>query len=105
MKVKKEDLWNYRTVSLALIPGKLMEQRILETISKCDKQEGELSSQHGFTKEKLCLINLISFCDEMAGLINERSALDVVYLNFNKAFDIVSCNILTDNLMKYRLDE
>jgi len=48
------------------------------------------SSQHGFIKEKLCLINLISFYSEMTGLMNERSVLDVAYLNFNKAFDAIS---------------
>lgn len=32
----------------------------------------------------------------MPGLVNERSAVDIVDLDFNKAFDTVSRNILID---------
>jgi len=39
---------------------------------------------------KLCLANLISFCDEVAGLVDEGRRVDVIYLNFIKAFDAVS---------------
>lgn len=34
-KGKKEDTGNYRLVSFVSIPGKVMEQPILEVISKC----------------------------------------------------------------------
>lgn len=37
-----------------------------------------------------CLTNLIDLYDEMAGLIDERKAVDIVYLDFRKAFDTVS---------------
>ncbi|KAK4823258.1 hypothetical protein QYF61_000225 [Mycteria americana] len=46
-KGKKEDLENYRLVSLALILGKVMEHLILEHMN--DKKI-IWSSQHGFTK-------------------------------------------------------
>lgn len=81
-----------------------MEQRIPETISEHMMDKVIESSQHGFIKEKLCLINLMYFYNEMTGSMNERSALDVVYLNFNKTFGALSCNI-TDSLMNYRLHE
>jgi len=64
-----------------------MEQLILEVISE---QVVIRSSQHGFTKGKPCLTNLIGFCDGMTGWVDEGRAVDVVYLNFSKAFDIVS---------------
>lgn len=63
------------------------------------------SSQHGFTKGKSSLTNLTVFYDEMNCLVNEENAADAVYLDFSKAFDVVSCNVLTDKLTKYRLDK
>jgi len=52
------------------------------------------SSQHEFTKGKSCLTNLIAFYDDMTGWIDEGRAVDVAYLNFSKAFDMVSRKIL-----------
>lgn len=36
------------------------------------------NSQHGFTKSKSHLINLIVFYDKMAGFVDEGRALDVI---------------------------
>ncbi|NWT63551.1 RTJK polymerase, partial [Erythrocercus mccallii] len=61
-KGKKEDPGNYRPVSLTSIPGKVMEQLVLDAISKHLEERRLLtSSQHGFRKGKSCLSNLIAF--------------------------------------------
>jgi len=76
-KGKKEGPGKYRPVSLTLIPGNVMEQLILGTISSHVKNMKIIrSSQHGFTKAKPCLTNLIKSHDEMTGLVDERRAVD-----------------------------
>jgi len=83
-----------------------MEQLILNVISKqVEVKKVIRSSQHGFTKGKSCLISLIAFYDGMTGWVDERRAVDVVYLDFRKAFDTVSHSILIGKLRKCGLDE
>lgn len=54
------------------------------------------SSQHGFTKRKSCLTNLIAFYDETHGWIVKGRAVDVVY--FSNVFDTVFHDILKDKV-------
>jgi len=104
-KGKKEDSGNYRPVSFNTIPGKTMEQLILYVISKQVEEKKIISSQHGFTKAKSCFTNLIAFYDGMTDWVDEGRAVDVVYLDFSKAFDTVSHKILIGKLGKCGLDE
>ncbi|TRZ07142.1 hypothetical protein HGM15179_019963 [Zosterops borbonicus] len=82
-----------------------MEQLILEAISKHLEDKKLISSQHVFTKEKSCLTNLIAFYDGTTGLTDWGRAVDIVFLDFNKAFDAVSLDILIGKFRKCRLDE
>jgi len=51
-----------------------------------------------------CLTNLISFCEKVTHLMDEGKAVDVVYLDFSKAFDTNSHNILLDKFSAHGLD-
>ncbi|CAM5078020.1 unnamed protein product [Eretmochelys imbricata] len=63
------------------------------------------NSQHGFTKDKSCLTNLIAIYDEITGSANMRKAVDGIYLDCSKAFVTISHSILASKLKKYGLDE
>lgn len=81
MKKAKGISREYRPVSLVSVPRKVMEKMLLESISKHMKVIG--ISQHGFTKGKSCLSNLIAAYSEMASLMDKGRAVDVFYLNFS----------------------
>ena len=104
-KSRKEDQGNYRPVSLTSIPGKVMEQITLGEITRhVHGVQGIRPSQHGFMKGRSCLTNLTSFYDWVTRLVDEGKAVDVVYLEFNEAFDTVSHSILLGKLAARGLD-
>ncbi|CAM4539507.1 unnamed protein product [Lepidochelys olivacea] len=82
-----------------------MEQVLKESILK-DLEERKVirNSQHGFSKGKSCLTNLIAFYDEITGSVDEGKAVDVLFLDFTIAFDTVSHSILVSKLKNYGLD-
>ncbi|KAK4831655.1 hypothetical protein QYF61_018622 [Mycteria americana] len=103
-KGRKKHPGNYRPVSLSSVPAKIMEQFILSVLNRhVQANQGIRPSQHGFMKGRSCLTNLISFYDQVTCLVDEEKAVDVLYLDFSKAFGTVSHSIFLGKLVAYGL--
>jgi len=96
---------NYRPVSLTSVPGKIMEQFILSALTgRVKDNQGIRPSQHGFMKGGSCLTNLISFYDQVTRLVDEGKVVDVIYLDFSKAFDTVPHSTLLEKRADHGLE-
>ena len=81
---------NYRPVSLTSVICKLLERLSKDhMVDFLVKHKLLNSSQHGFLKARSCLTNMLCFLEEITKWIDVGSPVDIIYLDFQKAFDKV----------------
>lgn len=81
---------NYRPVSLTSIPCKLLEHIIHRHImDHIDKYKVLSNHQHGFRQGRSCDSQLSGLIEDLAKTLDNRSQVDLVILDFSKAFDTV----------------
>ena len=81
---------NYRSVSLTSIPCKIMESIIKDKVMDhliCNQLIKY--TQHGFMPNRSCATNLLEFLEIVTKEFDEGHPLDIIYLDFSKAFDKV----------------
>ena len=89
-KGSKDDPGNYRPISLTSVPGKMLESIIADDMmSHLEHNKLILDSQHGFRSGRSCLTNLVDFFHDMFRIYDKSRAVDILYLDFRKAFDKV----------------
>ena len=93
---------NYRPVSLTSVICKLLETIIRDHMMDfLIKHKLINPSQHGFLKAKSCLTNLLCFLEEITKWVDDGSPVDVIYLDFQKAFDKVPHQRLISKLKSH----
>ena len=89
-KVSRKVAANYRPVSLTLISCKIMGAAVRETILTHLKRNSILSTrQFGFLGGRSTILQLLTLLDKCVDAISRGNVTDVVYLDFQKAFDTV----------------
>ena len=93
------------------IPCKIMESIIKDDIvAHLEEQNLIRSSQHGFTKNRSCATNLLEFFEKVCQIFDEGDSVDLIYLDYAKAFDkvpfqrlivILKAHGINGNLLKW----
>jgi hypothetical protein len=105
-KGSKSETKNYRPVSLTSIPCKILESIIKDNIDKHLQKFCLINdSQHGFTSGRSCLTNLLDFYNHITSLSDQGNSVDIIYLDFAKAFDKVPHNRLIAKLEAYGIKD
>ena len=88
-KGDKSQVSNYRPISLTCILSKTFE-KILRNHILAHVGKYIVNQQHGFLPGKSCVSNLLECMDIVYEILYENDTADILYLDFQKAFDTVA---------------
>ncbi|XP_048575386.1 uncharacterized protein LOC5499458 [Nematostella vectensis] len=98
----KHDPCNYRPVSLTTVLCKLMEHVIYKNIMEHLENNNILfANQHGFRKNHSCETQLLLTVEDLARNTDNGGQIDMLILDFSKAFDKVAHGRLISKLLYY----
>ena len=96
---------NYRPVSLTSVICKVIESVIRdEIVGHLNRHSLIRDTQHGFRKGRSCASNLLAFLDYVTSCTDSNDNVDVLYLDFSKAFDKVPHMRLLSKLKAHGVD-
>ena len=105
-KGSKLDVGNYRPVSLTCICCKIMESIIRDNIFTFFIDNKLFSPrQFGFMKGRSTVLQLLKVLDEWTELLESGGQVDVIYTDFEKAFDKVPHKRLISKLRSYKIND
>lgn len=97
---------NYRPISITSIPCKILEHIIFShLVQHLESNSFFAPAQHGFRKSFSCETQLLTFTHDLHLILDHGSQVDCIFLDFAKAFDKVSHNLLLHKLSKLNIDQ
>ena len=105
-KGKKDRIENYRPISLTCLACKIMESIIRDYLMNYFIENNLFSqSQYGFIKGRSAVIQLIKIIDEWTDALDKGYQTDILYTDFEKAFDKVPHRRLISKLKFYGIQD
>ena len=105
-KGRRSDPENYRPISLTSAICKIMESVIRDCITEFIQKKNLITHhQHGFISGRSCLRNLLEALEAWTSIFDEGYGLDIIYLDYRKAFDTVPHRKLVTKLRDYGLPD
>ena len=101
-KGSKSKASNYRPISLTSQPVKILESIIRSKILQYLSDNSVIThGQHGFVSKKSCFTNLLETFEDWTLAVDLGYGIDVIYLDYSKAFDSVPHLRLIEKLAGY----
>ena len=105
-KGKKDLIENYRPISLTCICCKLMESLVRDIVMDHFVSNNLFSDkQYGFIKGRSTVLQLLKTTDYWTNALDNNEQVDIIYTDFEKAFDKVPHMRLLSKLKSYGVHE